>query len=206
MYKELNGEKQGDRIIPNSEDSSKFWSDIWSIRKEYNQHAEWLKDCRKQFENVSSMEKVEISQEMAKMQCRKMPNWKGSGKDCVQEYWLKNLTSLHQRIVMQLNHVLDGERPLPDWMTFGKTVLCQKDLAKGSAVDNYRPISCLPLMWKLMTGMLADEMYSQLEREDVLLSEQKRCRKGTHGTKDQLLIDKTVLRDCKRRHTNLATA
>ena len=62
VYKELNGEKQGDRIILNPEDSIKFWSDIWSIRKEHNQHAEWLKGCRKQLEK--------ISQEMVKMQCR----------------------------------------------------------------------------------------------------------------------------------------
>ena len=207
MQKELNKEKQGDRIIPNSEDSIKFWSDIWSIRKEQNQHVEWLKNCRKQFENViNSMEKVEISQEMVKMQCRKMPNWKAPWKDVVQGYWLTNLTSLYPCIAVQLNQILDGERPLPDWMTFGKTVLCQKDLAKGSAVDNYRPISCLPLMWKLMTGMLAEKMYSHLERENVLPSEQKGCRKGSRGTKDQLLIDKTVLRDCKKRHTNLAMA
>ena len=205
VYKDLNGEKQGDRIIPNSEDSIKFWSDTWSIRKEHNQHAEWLKSCIKQFENLNSMEKVEISQEMVKMQCRKMPNWKAPWKDVVQGYWLTNLTSLYPCIAVQLNQILDGERPLPDWMTFGKTVLCQKDLAKGSAVDNYRPISCLPLMWKLMTGMLAEKMYSHLERENVLPSEQKGCRKGSRGTKDQLLIDKTVLRDCKKRH-NLVMA
>ena len=121
VYKDLNGEKQGDRIIPNSEDSIKFWSDIWSIRKKHNQHNEWLKSCRKQFENVNSMEKVEISQEMVKMQCRKMPNWKAPGKDGVQRYWLKNLASLHSRIALQLNQILDGERLLPDWMTFGKS-------------------------------------------------------------------------------------
>ena len=145
VYINLNGEKRGDRIIPNSEDSIKFWSGIWSIRKEHNQHAAWLKSCRKQFENVNSMEKVEISQEMVKMQCRKMPNWKAPGKDGVQRYWLKNLASLHSRIAaVQLNQILDGERPLLDWMTFGKTVLCQKDQTKGSVVDNYRPISCLP--------------------------------------------------------------
>ena len=104
------------------------------------------------------------------MQCRKMPNWKAPGKDVVQGYWLKNLTSLHPLIAFQRNHILDGERPLPDWMTFGKTVLCH--LAKGSAVDNnYRPISCLPLMWNLMTGMLAEKMYSFPERENVLPSE-----------------------------------
>ena len=70
------------------------------------------------------------------MQCRKLPNWKAPGKDGVQGYWLKNLTSLHPSIAMQLNQILDGERPLPDWMTFGKTVLCHKDPAKGNAVDN----------------------------------------------------------------------
>ena len=105
----MNGEKQGDKITPNSEDSIKIWSFIWSIRKEHNQHAEWLKSCRKQFENVSSMEKVEISQEMVKMQCRKMPNWKAPGKDGVHGYWLKNFTSLHPRIAVQLNHILDEE-------------------------------------------------------------------------------------------------
>ena len=56
VYKELNREKKSDRIIPNSEDSIKFWGDIWSIRKEHSQHAEWLKDCRKQFENVNNEE------------------------------------------------------------------------------------------------------------------------------------------------------
>ena len=91
-------------------------------------------------------------------------------------------------------------------MTFGKTVLCQKDLAKGSAVDNYRPISCLPLMWKLMTGMLAEKMYSHLARENVLPPKQKGCHKESRGTKGQLLIDKTVFRDCKMRHTNLVMA
>ena len=121
VYSDLNVGKQVDRIIRNSEDSIKFWSDIWSIRKEHNQHAEWLKSYIKQFDNINSTEKVEISQEMVKMQCRKMPNWKAPGKDGVQRYWLKNLASLHSRIALQLNQILDGERLLPDWMTFGKS-------------------------------------------------------------------------------------
>ena len=48
-------------------------------------------------------------------------------------------------------------------------------------------------MWKLITRILAERMHSHLEREKVLPSEQKGCRKGSRGTK--LLIDKTVLRD-----------
>ena len=90
-----------------------------------------MKDYRKQFGNVKNIEKVEISQEMVKIQCRKMPNWKAPGKDGTQEHWLIKLTSLHPCIATQLNHILDGERPLPDWMTFRKTVLCQKIPGKG---------------------------------------------------------------------------
>ena len=50
-----------------------------------------------------------------------------------------------------MNRILMGEDDLPEWMTHGHTVLCQKDLQKGNTADNYRPIACLPLMWKLLT-------------------------------------------------------
>ena len=49
-----------------------------------------------------------------------------------------------------------------------------------------------------MTGMLAEKMYTHLERGNSLPSEQKGCCKGSRGAKEQLLNDKMVLRDCKR--------
>ena len=54
--------------------------------------------------------------------------------------------------------------------------------------------------------MLAEKMYSRLERKNALPYEQKGCRKESRGTKEQLLINKTILRDFKRRHNNLAIA
>ena len=95
---------------------------------------------------------------------------------------------------------------MPEWITCGKTVLCQKDPKKGVVVDNFRPISCLPVMWKLLTSVFADSLYEFLECNDVLPVEQKGCSRGSKGTKDQLLIDKMVFRDSKKRHTNLAMA
>ena len=55
-----------------------------------------------------------------------MPNWKAPRKDGVQGHWLKTLTSMRPHIEVQLNHILDGERTLLDWGTFGKTVLSKK--------------------------------------------------------------------------------
>ena len=75
----------------------------------------------------------------------------------------------------------------------------------SSAANNYRPIPSLHLLWELMTGVSAEKIYSHLDRDNVLPSEQKRCRKGSRRIKDHLLTDKTMLRNCKRRHTNLVT-
>ena len=51
-----------------------------------------------------------------------------------------------------------------------------------NAVDNFGPISCLPLLWKLMTGVIADVMYKHLE--GILPEEQKGYRARSRGTKD----------------------
>ena len=45
---------------------------------------------------------------------------------------------------------------------------------------------------------------SILKKNQLLPEEQKGCRRRTRGTKDQLLIDKALLMDCKRRHTHMA--
>ena len=85
-------------------------------------------------------------------------------------------------------------------------VLCQKDPSKGNAVDNYKPILCLPLMWKLTTGTTAESTCNFLDVDDKLPVEQKGCKEKSRGTNDQLLINKTILRDCRKRHTNLGMA
>ena len=85
------------------------------------------------------------------------------------------MTNLHKRTAFQLNKILNGNQQFPDWLTYERTVLCQKDRTKGNAVDNYRPISCLPLMWELLTGIIYEHLHSFLEKEKVLLEEQKSC-------------------------------
>ena len=151
-------------------------------------------------------ERLQITKEMVTTQSRKIPNWKAPGPDGVQGFWIKKLTSLHERIAKQMNDMINNNVAIPGWMTTGRTVLCQKDKQKGNVVENYRPISCLPLMWKLLTGIMADCMYRYLEDNDKLPVEQKGCRKKCRGTKDQLLVDKMILMDSKRKHKNLAMA
>ena len=55
--------------------------------------------------------------------------------------------------------------------------MLQKDRSKGNVASNYRPITCLSLMWKLLTGVIADQIYAHLDQEKLLLEEQKGARK-----------------------------
>ena len=147
-----------------------------------------------------------ITTEMIKEQVKKILNWKSPGPVVVQGYWLKKLTLLHKRIAKQMDNIICNREDIPEWMTLGKTVLRQKHPSKGNAVDNSRPILCLPLMWKLMTRTIAESIYNFLDVNDKLPVEQKGCKKKSRGTKDQLLTDKTILRDCRIRHTNMGMA
>ena len=47
IYAELNG--NGIRLngVPNAE-CTKFWDNIWAVRKEHNRDAEWLKDLKRE--------------------------------------------------------------------------------------------------------------------------------------------------------------
>ena len=53
-------------------------------------------------------------------------------------------------------------------MVTGKTLLCIKEIQKGNLVSNFRPITCPPLIWKLLTGILAEELYEHLEKTHSL--------------------------------------
>ena len=89
-------------------------------------------------------------------------------------------------------------------MTYRKTVLCQKDPVIGNSVENFRPIICLRLMWKLLTSIILEDIYCFIENENLPSEEQKGCRTKSNGMKDQLMIDKTILKDCWKRRKNLA--
>ena len=42
-------------------------------------------------------------------------------------------------------------------MSKGKTTLIQKDPSKGTDPNKYRPITCLPMMWKIQTAQIREK-------------------------------------------------
>ena len=75
--------------------------------------------------------------------------------------------------------------------------MLQKDQSKGNVASNYRPIISLPLMWKLLTGVIADQIDAHLDHEKLLPSSR---------SNDLLYIDRTVIKEVNSRNKNLAMA
>ena len=123
-----------------------------------------------------------INVEKVTKQCWKMPNWKAPWMDGVRGNWIKNLSNLHERIAIQISKNLMRDDSLPAWMTHGRTVLCQKDPRKTNAVENYLPFTCLPLMWRLLTGVIAEEIHDILNNRSFF---QKNKRYGDEEAVEQ---------------------
>ena len=50
IYVELNGNGIRSNDVPSAEECTKFWGDIWGVRKEHNREAEWQKDLKRERE------------------------------------------------------------------------------------------------------------------------------------------------------------
>ena len=61
-------------------------------------------------------------------------------------------------------------------------------------------------MWKLLLGVVADEIYGHLDQQNLLPEELKGCSKRSTGTNHLLHIDRAVIREAKSRKKNLAMA
>ena len=100
-----------------------------------------------------------------------------------------------------MNRCLE-ETDIPEWVTKGPPTI-QKDHSKRNFPNNYRPITCLPIMWKILTAQILREInYSQISR-GLFPKKRKGFHKGTRGTEDLRYNDQHILKYSKTRRTTV---
>ena len=100
-------------------------------------------------------------------------------------FCFKKLTSIHDRLAIEMNICLE-EADIPERMTKGKTTLIQKDLHKGTAQNNYRPITCLSTTWKILRAQIREKILYLLTSRGLFPEELKEYRNGIRGTGGRL--------------------
>jgi hypothetical protein len=116
----------------------------------------------------------------------------------------KFLTGTHKYLATLFNKLIEGDQT-PEWLTAGVTSLIPEN-ENTEKPKNYRPVTCLPTTYKLITLMISKRMHKYIDDQNLMHKEWTRCCKGSKGCKDQLLISKTIMQEFKSRKNNLCKA
>ena len=205
FYRELGKSQIEVKEIPTKENVENFWKGIWGNDKTYNKDASWIEKNATQNEEINIQEWENITVSEIKTALTKSQKWKSPGIDKIPNFWLNTLSSAHTVLAKLLNDIVLQPELTPEWICEGKTYL----LAKSNETDqakNYRPITCLTTLYKLLTAIMTDRTYKHLEQNSLFPIEQKGCKRGSYGCKDQLMINKMILENCKKRKRNMSCA
>ena len=205
FYQQMGGDERKTYQQSDARETEEFWIKIWQPR-EHNKKAEQISNMTKELEELEEGSKVEIHIDLRKTTLK---NIKLENAKAMMEYMDSDSRNLlpftYDRLALEMNRCLQRAH-VPEWMTKRKTTLIQKDPLKGTAPNNYRPITCLPMMWKILTAQIREEIYYSLTSRRLFSENQEGCRKGSRGPGELLYIVQHILNESKTRRENLAMA
>ena len=100
---------------------------------------------------------AKIHIDLLQMTLKKISNWKMPGHNGIFCFHLKKFTSIHDRLTLEMNTCLQGAH-VPKLMNKGRTTYSQKKASKRKALNNYRLITCLLMMLKILTAQIREEI------------------------------------------------
>ena len=133
FYQQLGGDRNKTHQQPNAKETERFWTKIWQP-KQYHEKAEWINLITRELE-LEEGAKAEIHTDLLRTTLKKVSNWKTPGHDRIHGFWFKKFTSIHDRLVLEINKCLQTAH-VPEWMAKGRTTLIQKHPNKGTAPNN----------------------------------------------------------------------
>ena len=204
VYRDLKDEDIQVEDPPEHHELETFWRPLYENEKQHTE-GEWIKVVEDKNRDKGNMPRPYIDASVIKKKILEYGNFKTPGVDKIPNFWIKKLEALHPHYANTFNKLIDEEIDSPEWLTQGSTTLLPKSKETKNA-KKYRPICCLTTTYKLLTGIIADSIYDHLARGEFLEEEQKGCIRNRMGTKDQLLINKTILEDARRRQRKLNMA
>jgi len=89
------------------------------------------------------------------------------------------------------------------WLCTGRTILLYK---RGNSLDpgNYRPITCLNNLYKVLTSCLLKRFSNHVERYRLYDPQQRGVRRNQHGCHENLLIDRMIMDEVHLYKRNLS--
>jgi len=189
--------------IPNQEQINTYWSSIWDQNKSYQPGTNWLQQEEEENSEVIPMAEPTITEAIVTEVIKNTHSWKSPGSDNIHNFWYKKLTSTHTKLTEYINDFIKHPEKTPRFITEGKTYLLPKG-KPSKEPSKYRPITCLQTVYKIITSCITNLLNTHVEEQTIMTEEQKGCRKGTKGCKEQLIMDSIILNEVKKKHKKLS--
>ncbi|XP_044760879.1 uncharacterized protein LOC123318334 [Coccinella septempunctata] len=204
FFRDLEGGKNDGTIQVEPAEAHKYWSEIWSESAIHDDGAYWIGEAEAQIPKVQ-MSDIQISEMDIKEALKGSNNWSSPGPDKIQNYWWKHLTSIHKALSMALQKSIADPTTIPDFCTLGVTHLQPKD-GDFRNPKNYRPITCLSTVYKVLTAVLTRYISQHLRNNNLMAREQNGGRIRTKGCKELLVIDQIVTKQARRKLRHISVA
>ncbi|XP_044760181.1 uncharacterized protein LOC123317642 [Coccinella septempunctata] len=184
--------------------AEEYWSGIWSKSVEHNEHTSWMGEAETRIPQVQ-MDEVDITVSDIEEALKGTNNWATPGCDKLHNYWWKHFTNIHEVLSLILKKSLTDPLSLPPYLTQGLTYLIPKagDLRNP---NNYRPITCLPAVYKILTSVITKHIHQHLRTNNLMAPEQGGGRIRTKGSKELLIVDYIVTKQARKKLRNISVA
>ena len=172
--------------------TEKFWKPLYENKKEYNRDTAWLQKYKTSVNNITEATYSEITTNKIESATFEFSNRKSPGLDKLHNFWWNKLKTLHPKVAVAFYKLIIQPETCPDWLTTGQTTLIAKKEPTGNP-SNYRPIFCLPVMYKILSSIVTSRMSHHINANKILPNEQKGNASNIYGTIDHLIINKMVM-------------
>ena len=191
------------KSIPSEQHVETFWKGIWNNPSDCNvTNVDWMKVpgsnyCLNAKQKLYETDKMAIDKAINKLK----PN-KAQGRDMITGYRYKQLNFYRSDFTRLYNLALVNDQVLLTWLSTAKTTLLPKNTDTHIA-ENYRPVALLSMMYKIYTSCINMFLTDHVLHNSIITNEQAGGKKGTWGTTEQLLINKSILKEVKNSRRNL---
>ncbi|KAI5727410.1 hypothetical protein M8J77_001977 [Diaphorina citri] len=204
FYQSLNEKKISEyTTLPPTEGLFNFWNELWGHENVHDANAQWISEEENRMKDTHTMTEMRISTSDVTYATKYLKNWKSPGPDNVQNYWLKMFTNCHTVLAKQFQECLHQPNLLPESFTKGITYMIPKNKNTHDP-GNFRPITCLPNIYKLFSSIIKTKIYKHVSENNILAQEQNGIRKKARGSKELLVIDTIVTKHAKEKNRNIS--
>lgn len=203
FYRNLEVGPNAQSESPKPDEMHGYWNNIWADDEPHSDG--FVTESIRSNTPEYSMQPIRVSEQDLSYVLKKLSNWSAPGVDKIHNYWWKHFSSLKPALRSALQEALDDPAKIPEFFTLGVTNMLPKE---NGAQDpkKYRPITCLPTIYKILTGTITRHLWKHVNANNILAKEQNGCRRNAMGCKELLVIDSIITKQASRKLRNLSMA